>query len=330
MVPDKLYIKPNVLSKATKFLQGYKPKYPDGRYQTVTQDYTNSKGKYSLSNAKNESRAQKVLQHIDEIFPSVNLRNVLNIVRSVLIKWTDDYDYVEEMIDTDDLRSRLNKAIQTRYPIYFSYDQKIRLHGPQHGGGLVFTGGGVSPARKDIVDVDVRRELSPLRVSDLIDRNISTLNLILQHEFTHVQQLRANRTSNFPVPAGKNVYTSFASPTGYARSKYQSYEKDTGRGIGSKIKYSKSLSRINPSTEPHSQYLGQPEEIMAHARGAASSLKGPYNDVISGQIEIAKYLALGRQHPAFKLFVKHLIKYMNNDVRAVTQAIQAADRWIRR
>jgi hypothetical protein len=62
MQPDKLHIKPNVLSKATKFLQGYGPKYPDGKYMTVTQDYTNSKGSYALSNSQNESRAQKILE----------------------------------------------------------------------------------------------------------------------------------------------------------------------------------------------------------------------------------------------------------------------------
>jgi hypothetical protein len=176
----------------------------------------------------------------------------------------------------------------------------------------------------------MQREAVPNNVVRLIERNISMLNSMLQHEFTHIQQLRRNpQAGNYPIPAGKNVYVNPKSPTGYSRSNYANYDRTTGRGIGSKERYTKSLSRKNPSTDPRSQYLGQPEEVAAHARGAAEYLKNPHTDV-EGHIEIAKYLALGREHPAFKLFVRHLLRYMNNDSRAVTQAIAGAERRMRR
>jgi hypothetical protein len=139
MEPNKLHIKPNVLSKATKFLQGYGPKYPDGKYMTVTQDYTNSKGNYALANAKNESRAGRFIYYLNEFLP-VNLTRVMSTVRDVIMKWVDEHDYSTEMIDTEDLRYRLNQTIQSRYPITFIQDPKIRLHGIQHGGRLICKG----------------------------------------------------------------------------------------------------------------------------------------------------------------------------------------------
>lgn len=62
MVPDKLHIKPTVLSKASTFLQGNKPKYPDGKYMTVTQDNTDASGGYSLQSNRAKDVNEMMLE----------------------------------------------------------------------------------------------------------------------------------------------------------------------------------------------------------------------------------------------------------------------------
>ena len=51
MVQDVLHIKPTRLSKAATFLQGYGPKYPNGKYMTVTQDSTGKGSPHNLQSS---------------------------------------------------------------------------------------------------------------------------------------------------------------------------------------------------------------------------------------------------------------------------------------
>ena len=314
MVPDVLHIKPNVLSKAKKFLQGYGPKYPDGKYMTVTQDRTDASGPHSLQSnqAKDvnvnqkkafESRAQVIMERL----MPVNLRGVIASARSTIQDWIADNNHTTDMIPTDDLRQKLNRAIQMRYPITFIPDETIRITQAQHGGNILWTGkAGTHPQRQHIVEVVMRDRAAPERVEYLLDRNLSMLNSMLQHEFTHMQQMHKNPVSGTNLLVRPN--RAITAPPG--------------------MKVARSLAR-RPSDTPRARYLAQPEEISAHARGAAELLKNPATDV-EGHMEIAKYLILGRNHPAFKRFVKHLIQYMNNDARAVNQAIMAAERRMRK
>ena len=208
-------------------------------------------------------------------------------------------------------------------------DWDHKSHNPRNT-HLVFTGSAKYRSKNGTVEIYMHRQADPDLVQRHFNRNQALLFSTLRHELIHGEQIKRN-PSFFPramrgdvrrVLSGSHLEPESDAPSGYTARKH-TVDPITKEKV--KLSHYKTMARISRDKTPTKFYLGVPEEVMAHAKTVAELMKEPLTEPEAITI-VAKYLAFGKDHPAYKRFMRHLVSYSNRDVGGITNLVKHAER----
>lgn len=203
--------------------------------------------------------------------------------------------YGESELNTKVMVQMLNERVGKYYRIRF-IQRDDDISSPE-----LFVGGAVYSIQESAVKVRVNKTVNAALVLKKFDYTMNRLKSIINHELVHKKQFMSNP---YRDRYHQDLDISFHN--------YQNKDGTLTRKTqidGVPIKYPKTAIRVGPIKSYTDLYLAQPEEIMAHARTVYELLRNRDN-WREAAYYLSLYLKLGKDHPAYKRFMKYLIEYM--------------------